>query len=141
MQRTSVRKSMIILAVLALTGLSIMSIALVAQARQEQRIAVDGQNVPLMRQAHLLGAANGQQELNLSIGLRPRNSQELDSLLNNLYDPRSSLYHHFLTPQEFAAEFGPTQEEQQQVVDYLRQQGLTVSSVSPNGLLIDASAT
>jgi subtilase family serine protease len=141
MQRTSVRKSMIILAVLALTGLSILSIALVAQARQEQRIAVDGQNVPLVRQAHLLGAANGQQELNLSIGLRPRNSQELDSLLNNLYDPRSSLYHHFLTPQEFAAEYGPTPEEQQQVVDYLHQQGLTVTSVSPNGLLIDASAT
>src|SRR5215469_14850606 len=141
MQRTSVRKSMIILAVLALTGLSILSIALVAQARQEQRIAVNGQNVPLVRQAHLLGATNAQQQLNLSIGLQPRNSQELDSLLNNLYDPRSSLYHHFLTPQEFAAEFGPTPGEQQQVVDYLRQQGLTVTSVSPNGLLIDASAT
>src|SRR6266852_1821102 len=141
MQRTSVRKSMIILAVLALTCLSILSIALVAQARQEQRSAVDGQNVPLVSQAHLLGAANGQQELNLSIGLRPRNSQELDDLLNNLYDPRSSLYHHYLTPQEFAAEFGPTPEEQQQVVDYLRQQGLSVTSVSPNCLLIDASAT
>jgi subtilase family serine protease len=141
MQRTPVRKSMIILAVLALTCLSILSIALVAQARQEQRSAVDGQNVPLVSQAHLLGAANGQQELNLSIGLRPRNSQELDTLLNNLYDPRSSLYHHYLTPQEFAAEFGPTPEEQQQVVDYLRQQGLSVTSVSPNGLLIDASAT
>jgi subtilase family serine protease len=141
MQRTPVRKSMIILAVLALTGLSILSIALVAKARQEQRIAVDGQSVPLVKQAHLLGAANEQQELNLSIGLQPRNSQELDSLLSSLYDPRSSLYHHFLTPQEFAAEFGPTPEEQQQVVNYLHQQGLTVTSVSPNGLLIDAGAT
>src|SRR5260370_4685591 len=108
MQRTSVRKSMIILAVLALTCLSILSIALVAQARQEQRRAVDGQHVPLVSQAHLLGAANGEQKLNLSLGLRPRNSQELDTLLNNLYDPRSLCYHHYITPQEITAEFVPT---------------------------------
>src|SRR5258708_7981779 len=108
MQRTSVRKSMIILALLALTCLSILSIALVAQARQEQRSAVDGQNVPLVSQAHLLGAANGPQKLNLSIGLRPRNSHELYTLLNNRSDPRSSPYPHSRPPPDSSAELCPT---------------------------------
>lgn len=141
MQRPAVLKFMITLSVLVLASLSVLSIQLAAQAKQDQRVALNGQSVPLVSSAHLLGATNGQQELQLSIGLRPRNSQEFDSLLNNLYDPRSSLYHHFLTPQEFAAEFGPTPEEQQQVVNYLRSQGLSVTNVSSNGLLIDASAT
>src|SRR5439155_12199886 len=51
------------------------------------------------------------------------------------------MYHHFLTPQEFADEFGPTPEQQQRVAAYLRQQGLTVTGIAPNGLLIDANAT
>ena len=89
----------------------------------------------------MLGAANGQQPLNLSIGLQPRNQQELDDLLRQMYNPSSSLYHHFLTSQEFTDEFGPTPDQQQQVANYLHSQGLHVTSISPNGLLIDASAT
>ena len=41
----------------------------------------------------------------------------------------------------FAAEFGPTAQQQQQVKDYLTNQGFTVIRVSSNGVLIDASAT
>ncbi len=47
----------------------------------------------------------------------------------------------FLSPQEFAAEYAPTAQDQQQVVDYLQHLGLRVTSVAPNGLLIDAEAT
>ena len=140
MQRISVCKFIITIVVLALVSLSTFSIELL-RARADQHIVLQSQIAPLVRYAHSLGAANGQQELNLSIGLQPRNQQQLDSLLNDLYDPRSSSYHHFLTPQAFAAQFGPTRQDQQQVMDYLRNQGLNVSSVSPNGLLIDASAT
>ena len=140
MQRISVCKFIITIVVLALVSLSTFSIELL-RARADQHIVLQSQIAPLVRYAHSLGAANGQQELNLSIGLQPRNQQQLGSLLNDLYDPRSSRYHHFLTPQAFAAEFGPTPQDQQQVVDYLRNLGLNVSSVSPNGLLIDASAT
>src|SRR5205823_565498 len=53
---------------------------------------------------------------------------------------RTSAYHHFLTPQMFAAEFVPTA-QQQQVKDCLTNQGFTVIRVSSNGVLIDASAT
>ena len=140
MQQKFANKFVITSVALVLIGVSVISIRLIAQASQGQRIALTGQAVPLVSHAHLLGTASGQQQLNLSIGLQLRNQQELANLLHNIYDPRSSLYHHFLTPQAFANEFGPTAEQQQQVIDFLHGQGLTVTSVSPNGLLIDATA-
>jgi kumamolisin len=88
-----------------------------------------------------VGVASAQQKLDLSVGLQLRNQQELIALLNNMYNSRSSGYHRFLTPQTFAAEFGPSVQEQQQVKNYLTSQGFTVTHVAPNGLLIDASAT
>ena len=141
MQRKNLNRLGMAVVVMVIVGASFLSIRLIAQARQDQRIPISGQTVPLVRHAQLLGAANSGQQLNLSIGLQPRNQQELESLLSNLYDPRSSMYHHFLTPQEFADEFGPTPDQQRQVVAYLRNEGLTVTSIAPNGLLIDASAT
>src|SRR5436190_7115997 len=141
MQRKFVHKLGSAIVVLVVVSVSILSLKLFAQARQDARIPIQGQTVPLISHAQLLGAANGQQQLNLSIGLQPRNQQELDNLLRQMYDPSSSLYHHFLTPQEFADEFGPTPDQQQQVANYLRGQGLHVTSISPNGLLIDANAT
>lgn len=141
MQRKFLNRLGIAVVVLVVVGVSFLSVRLIAQARQDQRIPIDGQTVSLVKHAQMLGAANGDQQLNLSIGLHPRNQQELENLLRNLYDPRSLMYHHFLTPQEFAGEFGPTPEQQQQVAAYLRSQGLTVTGIAPNGLLIDASAT
>jgi hypothetical protein len=46
--------------------------------------------------------------LNLAIGLPLRNEAALDKLLSEIYDPASANYHRYLTPEEFAARFGPT---------------------------------
>src|SRR5215831_6990967 len=46
--------------------------------------------------------------LNLVIGLPWRNAADLTNLLHDLYDPASPKFHHYLTPQQFAAQFGPT---------------------------------
>jgi subtilase family serine protease len=141
MQRKFVHKFAIAFVALLVVGVGIMSFQLMAKAQQNGRIPVKGQTVPLISHAHLLGTASGLQQLHLSVGLQPRNQQELNTLLYNLYDSRSSLYHHFLSPQEFVDEFGPTPQQQQQVTSYLQSQGFHVTSVSPNGLLIDANAT
>ncbi|HLI07634.1 MAG TPA: protease pro-enzyme activation domain-containing protein [Ktedonobacteraceae bacterium] len=141
MPRKFVHRLIIAGVALLLVGVSVLSVQLIAHATLPQRVALNGQTVPLVSHATVLGAANSQQQLNLSVGLQLRNKQELESLLSNLYDPRSSLYHHFLTPQQFDAEFGPTAGQQQQVMSYLRSEGFNVTHVSSNGLLIDASAT
>ena len=141
MKRTNLYKLGITCIAFIIVNISVLSIAFIAEAKQNSPYVLTNQAVPLVSHAHLVGEASAQQQLNLSIGLQLRNRQELQTLLRGMYNPHSPSYHHFLSPQQFVDEFGPTAEQQQQVIDYLRQQGLNITHISGNRLLIDASAT
>jgi subtilase family serine protease len=141
MQRHSILKWVFVAGAVLLCGISIFSVAIMAHATPQARVPVNGQVPPLISHSRMLGSASSQQQLQLSIGLKMRNEPQLETLLHDLYTPGSAQFHHFLSPQQFAAEFAPTQAQQQQVIDYLRSQGITVTQVSPNGLLIDATAS
>src|SRR5260370_5239304 len=141
MQRTYLRKLLTTCVGLAIMGASILSVVFIARAKQTQPFILTSQSVPQVSRAHVVGPAGAQQQLNLSIGLQLRNQSQLTSLLGDLNNPYSSRYHRYLTPQEFVDQFGPSAEQVQQVKDYLQQQGLAITSVSPNGLLIDAITT
>ena len=141
MQRTYLRKLLTTCVGLAIIVASILSVVFIARAKQNSPFVLTSQSVPLVSRAHMVGPASAQQQLNLSVGLQLRNQSDLANLLSDLNNPRSSRYHQYLTPQEFAAQFGPTSDQVQQAKNYLQQQGLTVTSVSPNGLLIDATST
>lgn len=58
-----------------------------------------------------------------------------------LADPTSPSYHHFLTPSQVAATYGQSDANIQAVVAYLQSQGIVVTRVHPNRLLITAQAT
>ncbi len=141
MRRSFIQHAVLALVMTIVLGSSIFGISLMARATADQSVPVKGQDVPLIKSAHVLGAASVQQQVDLSIGLQMRNQPELAGLLTALYNPRSPQYHHFLTPQQFTAEFAPTPAQQQQVVDYLHGAGITVNNVASNGLLINAHAT
>src|SRR5438270_7545881 len=50
---------------------------------------------------------DGSRRLNIAIGLPLRNREALNALLQQLYDPASPRYRHYLTPEQFADSFGP----------------------------------
>jgi uncharacterized repeat protein (TIGR01451 family) len=77
--------------------------------------------------------------LDLAIGLPLRNREALTNLLQQLYDPASPNYHHFLTPEEFTAQFGPTEQDYQAVIDFAKANGLAVDRTHPNRMLLDVS--
>jgi hypothetical protein len=81
------------------------------------------------------------QVLHLSIGLTVRNQDALNTLLREQDTPKSKLYHHYLTPQRYAATFGQPQSAVNTVVAFLRNQGLHVSSVSTNHTMVFADGT
>src|SRR6266849_4470828 len=141
MKRTNLYRLGITCIAFIIVNISVLSIAFIAEAKQNSPYVLTNQTVPLVSHAHLVGEASAQQQLNLSIGLQLRNRQELQTLLRGMYNPHSPSYHHFLSQQQFVDEFGPTAEQQQQVIDYLRQAGLHITHVASNGLLIDTSAT
>jgi subtilase family serine protease len=112
-----------------------------AQRSAAASVTLPGHIPAVLAHAQLVGHAPANQRLALSIGLRLRDRIGLDALLRTMYDPRSPGYHHFLTPAQFNYFFAPTSRQVAMVEQYLRSQGIQVERVSPNHLLIDASAT
>ena len=140
MRRTLVR-NVFFLAIAVVLAAGSLFVVFVARAAQNPRVALSGQNVPLIQRAHFLQAADPGQTLNLSISLYPRNAAGLTSLLHAIYTPGSAEYHHYLTPAEFQQQFAPTGDQVQQVVAFLQSQHVSVGTIAPNNLLIDATAT
>ena len=70
-----------------------------------------------------IGRLPGSTNLDLAIGLPLRNQQTLSNLLQQIYSPASPHYHHYLTPEQFAAQFGPTEADYQAVIAYAEAHG------------------
>ena len=68
-----------------------------------------------------------------------RNQNELDELLAELQDPASPNFKHYLSAQQFAAEFGPTEHDYQALIQFAHENGLVVTGTHSNRLLLDVS--
>ena len=76
--------------------------------------------------------------LELTIVLGLRNQAALEQLLADQQDPASPRYRQWLTPQEFASRFGPTDKQAGLVADWLKGEGFDVTSVNPVARTIKA---
>jgi len=92
--------------------------------------------VPRLRMLERLPAAN---RLQLTIGLPLRNTNALATLFQQLYDRRSANYHRYLTPEQFAEQFGPAEQDYQNVINYAKSNRLEVVRTFANRALIDVT--
>ncbi|EDY16344.1 conserved repeat domain protein [Chthoniobacter flavus Ellin428] len=83
------------------------------------------------------GPLDDTQELNLTVALPLRNQATLTKLLQDISDPASPNYRHYLTPAQFAAQFGPTDADYQTVSKFATAHGLTVTATHSNRVLLD----
>jgi len=73
------------------------------------------------------GPADKDRRLDLRIILALRNKAALDELLAAQQDPNSPQYHHWLTPNEFHAKFGPSPKDIGAIVEWLKSEGLSAA--------------
>ncbi len=92
----------------------------------DQRYAVPGAISPHLRSAALLEAADPHASLSMSITLRLRDRDTLDRFLAAQQQPGAPEYHHWLSPEEFAARFAPHPSDYVALADWLEQQGFAV---------------
>jgi kumamolisin len=85
-------------------------------------------------QAQAVGRLSANQLMSLDIVLPLRNQAGLERLLDEIYDPASASYRHYLTVADFTAQFGPSQADYDAVVQYARSNGLTVVGGSRDGM-------
>lgn len=79
--------------------------------------------------------------MQITIGLPLRNSEALTNLLQDIYNPSSPNYRHFLGPDEFAAKFGPSKDDYQKVIDFAKAHGLIVKRTHSNRTLLDVEGS
>ncbi len=108
-----------------------------AQSMMTHHVRPDVQN----GKARFLNRLAGTQTLRLNIVLPLRDQAGLDDFLQELYDPSSPSYRHFLTVPEFTARFGPTQADYDAVVAYAKENGLVVVGGSRDGMDVQVEGT
>jgi hypothetical protein len=71
----------------------------------------------------------------------PELEQELTTLIDEMHQPGSPVFHQWLTAAEFGRRFGPSQQDVQAISAWLASHGFRIDSVLPSGMLIEFSGT
>jgi trimeric autotransporter adhesin len=80
-------------------------------------------------------------QLTLRLALAADRSAALDDLLANQTTPHSSAYHQWLTTQQFASQFGATDDQLAATTAWLQSQGLSVDAISSSRTRMMVSGT
>ena len=88
-----------------------------------------------------IGSLPATQRLDLVIVLPLRNREALTNLLEDLCDLGSPHRGHYLTPQEFALRFGPTEQDYDAVSTFAQGLGLAATGTHPNRTLLVVSGS
>lgn len=108
------------------------------------RSIMAGTRPPMAKQANDVGRVAPETSLQgISIVFKRSAAQEaqLQALIAAQQNPSSPLYHHWLTPDEFAARFGMSDSDIAKVEAWLQQQGFTIDGVSRSRNRITFSGT
>jgi hypothetical protein len=126
------------LAATALMAACWLGFSLPAQAAQQ---VLKGHVPPITKRLTSSDRLESGTRLDLAIGLPLRNREELTNLLQELYQPSSANFRHYLTADQFASSFGPSQKDYQAVTDFAKSHGLIVKGTHPNRTLLDVSGS
>src|ERR1700689_2790756 len=85
-------------------------------------------------EAKSVGQLPSKQVMTLDVFLPLPDSAGLDSFLQQLYNPSSPSYRHFLTVPEFTQRFGPTEQDYDSVVRFAEAHGFTVVGGTRDGM-------
>ncbi|HEX4120506.1 MAG TPA: protease pro-enzyme activation domain-containing protein, partial [Verrucomicrobiae bacterium] len=77
--------------------------------------------------------------LNLAISLPLRNPQALSNFVEQVSNPRSPNFRHYLTRQQFTEKFGPTEGDYQAVIGFAKAQRLNVTRTYSNRVVVDVN--
>ena len=121
----------------AFAVLSVMTTAALAQSVMTHHV----RETVRTGQAAPVGRLSQSQVLQLDIVLPLRDPAGLESFLSDVYNPKSPNFRNFVTPAEFTARFGPTQEQYDEVLSFAGTYGLEVVGGSRDGMEVQVKGT
>jgi subtilase family serine protease len=139
--RTGVRKSGWTLAGMAAMAFSVFGAIGLAVADGPGAIKIKGNHPTELGRLGPVVHADPAMELHLTVVLGLHNQATLEQLLADQQNRSSNQYHKWLTPAEFNRRFGPSPTQTHAVAQWLRSQGLRITSINSLGRTIDATAS
>ena len=121
--------------------LGLALLLLVARVNAAERQVLPGHvpaNVAALQPTSRLNATN---RLDLVVALPLRNREDLTNLLQQVYDPASTNFHHYLSSPQFTERFGPSEKDYQTLMAYARSNGFTIAGTHPNRTLLDVNGS
>jgi subtilase family serine protease len=112
---------------------------LAAPVRAEDRRILRTRVPETAAHLQLLGRLPAANRLRLAIGLPFRNQDTLTNLVQRLCDPASPDFRRYLTPAQFAEQFGPTEQDYQRVINYAASNRLEVVGTYGNRAVLDVA--
>ena len=112
----------------------LLAMNIVCQAQSKTLLTRHVRESVLNGEAQSVGRLPATQTMRFDIVLALRHQAELENFLQELYDPSSSSYRHFLTVQEFTARFGPSQEDYDALIRFAEKSGFTVVAGSRDAM-------
>jgi subtilase family serine protease len=92
----------------------------------------------LLSRAQNLGAEDLSKQITVTVWLNHHNQAAFHELVREMYDKSSPNYHHFLTLDQYHANFAPTSQEAALVRSYLTNHNLNISAADKNNHYISA---
>jgi hypothetical protein len=115
----------------------------IAQSVNEAKLfQLRGNTRPEARAANDRGRVSDDTRLDhmmLLLQRSPESEKALEQFINQIHDPKSPLFHHWITAAEFGQKYGVAPADLAAVTDWLQSQGFEVNVVYRNGILIDFS--
>ena len=126
---------------LSKAGCLYLSVLLLTPAWAVERQSLSGHVPAVTARLQPVGRLPGSSRLNLAIGLPLRNQEALTALLEQIYDPASPQYRHYLAPEQFVEQFGPPKEDYDALIAFATAQGLVITAIHPNRVLLDVTGS
>ena len=148
----STRPSRLVLTIMCVAGIAGSRCAIAAQARnritqtvsQTETVEIQDSVNPKVSHSKDLGPVSPDtrlQSMMLQFSMSAEQQAALDQLLTDQQNPASPRYHQWLTPAQFAAQFGLSSADLGKVKDWLGSQGFTVTGVANGGQFVRFTGT
>jgi len=158
LQRATARKQKAVLGVLMVVGMGGWTAARAQEAvgappilsqitrpiNERELVKLRGNTRPEVHTGFDLGPVDSQlqmQRILLVLKRSPAQDAALAEFNARQLDPGSPDFHHWLTPEEFGALYGPSDNDIQTVTAWLQNQGFTIDNVSKGRVFIEFSGT
>lgn len=131
------RLSLSSFAILAL----LLALNLASFAQSQATLTRHTRDAVMNGQAALVSRLPGNQQMELTFQLPLRNEAALRAFLQDVNDPSSPSYRHFLTVDEFTRMYGPSENDYEKLTQWAQSNNFKVTQSSRNHLILQATGS